>query len=150
MFNEQFVILLCMCVSVTKERQIWDERWVWYGAGAGFSDEETGMRDKDERWAWYGAGLRVAVADGVIWCWVAAARFDDDGETEMRDRYERWETEERESKMRDRTEERESNKILLFFYNTCYSAILCLELHCSSIAKKFAILLFSILQCRWF
>ena len=43
------------------------------------------------------------------------------------------------------TEERESNKILLFFYNTCYSAILCLELHCSSIAKKFAILLFIIL-----
>ena len=37
-------------------------------------------------------------------------------------------------------------KYYYFFYNTCYSAILCLELHCSSIAKKFAILLFSILQ----
>ena len=34
------------------------------------------------------------------------------------------------------TEERESNKILLFFYNTCYRAILCLELHCSSITKN--------------
>ena len=60
-------------------------------------------------------------------------------ESEMRDRDERWET-----------EKRESNKILLLFYNTCYSAILNIELHCSSIAKKFAILLFSILQCRWF
>ena len=77
MFNEQFVILLCMCVSVTKERQIWDERWVWYGAGAGFGDEEIGMRDRDERWAWYGAGLRVAIADGVIWCWVAGSGFGD-------------------------------------------------------------------------
>ena len=37
------------------------------------------------------------------------------------------------------------NKILLFFYNTMNSAILCLELYCSSIAKKFAILLFTIL-----
>ena len=36
------------------------------------------------------------------------------------------------------------NKILLFFYNTVNSAILCLELYCSSIAKKFAILLFII------
>ena len=52
--------------------------------------------------------------------------------------------------MRDRIEERESNKILLFFYNTCYSAILYLELHCSSIAKKFAILLFSIPQVDGF
>ena len=36
------------------------------------------------------------------------------------------------------------NKILLFVYNTVNSAILCLELYCSSIAKKFAILLFTI------
>ena len=28
------------------------------------------------------------------------------------------------------------DKIFFFFYNTCYSAILCLELHYSSIAKK--------------
>ena len=68
----------------------------------------------------------------VIWYWVADAAFGNG------------ETEERESEMKDKTEERESNKILLFFYNTCYSAILCLELHCSSIVKKFIILLFSI------
>ena len=37
------------------------------------------------------------------------------------------------------------NKILLFFYNTVNIAILYLELYCSSIAKKFAILLFTIL-----
>ena len=73
------------------------------------------------RMAWYGAGLRVL------------------GSAMERQRRE----------MRDRGE-RELDKILLFIYNTCYSAILCLELHCSSIAKKFAILLFSILQCRWF
>ena len=36
------------------------------------------------------------------------------------------------------------NKILLFFYNTVNSAILCLELYCNSITKKFAILLFTI------
>ena len=37
------------------------------------------------------------------------------------------------------------NKILLFFYNTVNIAILYLELYCSSIAKNFAILLFTIL-----
>ena len=44
-----------------------------------------------------------------------------DGETEMRD-------------------ERDGDKIIFFFFlQYCYSAILPLELHCSSIAKKFAI-----------
>ena len=38
----------------------------------------------------------------------------------------------------------ETSKILLLFYNTMNSIILCLELYCSSIAKKFAILLFTI------
>ena len=38
----------------------------------------------------------------------------------------------------------ETSKILLLFYNTVNSTILCLELYCSSIAKKFAILLFTI------
>ena len=37
------------------------------------------------------------------------------------------------------------NKILLFFYNIVNSIILCLELYCSNIAKKFAIVLFTIL-----
>ena len=37
------------------------------------------------------------------------------------------------------------NKILFFFYNTVNSTILCLELYCSSIAKKFAIVLYTIL-----
>ena len=114
--------------------------------------------------AWYGAGLRVlgsamewlcSVVLGCGWllrmAWYGArlqvlGSAMEIGETEMRfgdgdwrDRDERWET-----------EEREWDKILLFFYNICYSAILCLELHCNSIAKKFAILTFSILQCRWF
>ena len=39
----------------------------------------------------------------------------------------------------------ETSKILLLlFYNTVNSTILCLELYCSSIAKKIAILLFTI------
>ena len=38
----------------------------------------------------------------------------------------------------------ETSKILLLFYNTVNSTILCLELYCSSIVKKFAILLFTI------
>ena len=38
----------------------------------------------------------------------------------------------------------ETSKILLLFYNTVNSTILCLELYYSSIAKKFAILLFTI------
>ena len=38
----------------------------------------------------------------------------------------------------------ETSKILLLFYNTVNSKILYLELYCSSIAKKFAILLFTI------
>ena len=38
----------------------------------------------------------------------------------------------------------ETSKILLLFYNTVNSKILYLELYCSSIAKEFAILLFTI------
>ena len=38
----------------------------------------------------------------------------------------------------------ETSKILLLFYKTVNSTILCLELYCSNIAKKFAILLFTI------
>ena len=38
----------------------------------------------------------------------------------------------------------ETSKILLLFYNTVNSTIQCLELYHSSIAKKFAILLFTI------
>ena len=143
------------------EGMIWCWVWRW--------------RDRDERqrwemsviWCWVGCALWCWVAGGYCgWrdmvlgcgCWVRQWRDKDERweieerESEMRDRDERWETEERESEMRDRderweTKERESDKILLFFYNTCDSAILCLEVHCSSIAKKFAILLFSILQC---
>ena len=43
-----------------------------------------------------------------------------------------------------------TSKILLSFYNIVNSAILCLELYCSSIAKKFAILLFTIPRCKSF
>ena len=38
--------------------------------------------------------------------------------------------------MRDR-DERVRDKILIFFLQYCYSAILKIELHCSSIAKNF-------------
>ena len=38
----------------------------------------------------------------------------------------------------------ETSRILLLFYNTVNITILCLELYCSSIAKKFAILPFTI------
>ena len=44
----------------------------------------------------------------------------------------------------------ETSKILLLFYNTVNSTILCLELYCSNIAKKFAILLFTIPLCKGF
>ena len=46
--------------------------------------------------------------------------------------------------MRDRGE-RVRDKFFFFFLQYCYSAILSLELYCSSIAKKFAILAFTIL-----
>ena len=44
----------------------------------------------------------------------------------------------------------ETSKILLLLYNTVNSTILCLELYCSSIAKKFAILLFTIPNAKVF
>ena len=44
----------------------------------------------------------------------------------------------------------ETSKILLLFYKTVNSTILCLELYCSNIAKKFAILLFTIPLCKGF
>ena len=55
--------------------------------------------------------------------------------------------EKRTEKMRGMREKfrRKRSKILIFFCNTVNSTILCLELYCSSIAKKFAILLFTIL-----
>ena len=107
-----------------------------------------------------GARLRVAVLCGrgslavlgcefVIWvtgckwsCWVTGGCFGF-WVQRWRDRGER---------VRDEGKNKGErvDKIFFFFYNTCYSAILCLELHCSSIAKKFAILLVSIPQCRWF
>ena len=40
--------------------------------------------------------------------------------------------------------------IFFFFCNIVNSAILCLELYCSNIAKKFAIPLFTIPQCKSF
>ena len=79
----------------------------------------------------------------ALWCWVMG------GCCGWRDMVLGSAMERQRRETRDRGE-RELDKILLFFYNTYYSAILCLELHCSSIAKNFAILLFNILQCRWF
>ena len=86
------------------------------------------------------------------WRWVR--NFGDGDEaSEMREQMKKIRNREGRRR-RDRTEcvdEREVSGentikyIYIFFYNTCYSAILCLELYCSSIAKKFAILLFTIL-----
>ena len=42
------------------------------------------------------------------------------------------------------------NKILLLFLEYCYNTILTLELYCSSIAKKFAIVVFTIFWCKAF
>ena len=52
---------------------------------------------------------------------------------------------ETEKEERDDFAGEKHNKILLFFYNTVNSTILCLELYCSSIANFFAILLYTIL-----
>ena len=81
--------------------------------------------------------------------WVAVARF---GEGDERDERQGWEMRDRGERVRDEGKNKGErvDKILFFFYNTCYSAILCLELHHSSIAKKFTILLFTILRCRRF
>ena len=76
--------------------------------------------------------------------WVAVAGF---GERDERDERQGWEMRDRGERARDEGKNKGErvDKILFYFYNTCYSAILCLELHCSSIAKKFAMLLFTIL-----
>ena len=63
----------------------------------------------------------------------------------------RWrtETKEREENRKNERDEREISgeigvKYNFFFCNNVNSTILCLELYCSSIAKKFAILPFTI------
>ena len=64
----------------------------------------------------------------------------------------RWRTEkeERDENRKNERDEREISseiggvKYNFFFCNTVNSTILCLELYCSSIAKKFAILPFTI------
>ena len=59
----------------------------------------------------------------------------------------------RRGRWRENREERgwvRLNKILFLVLELCYSAILKVELHCSSIAKKFAILGVSIPWCRAF
>ena len=121
--------------------------WIVGSAGLRILDMGCGLRVVVDHWLcsvvvdrwlcwvanlWY--GLRVASGRAGLRVAVSVFGFSD-GETKTRDERQR-----RESQI----------KYYYFFYNTCYSAILCLELHCSSIAKKFAILLFSILQCRWF
>ena len=65
----------------------------------------------------------------------------------------RWETkrgsesgERQREEVRVRMREGE-NKILFLVLQLCYSAILKIEFHCNSIAKKFAILEFRILWC---
>ena len=66
--------------------------------------------------------------------------FDGEKEWEM----ERHSGSERErTEMRDR-DERVRDKFFFFFLEYCYSTILNLELYCSTIAKKFAIIGFGI------
>ena len=65
-------------------------------------------------------------------CWVRRWRDRDERQgREMRDRGERVKDE-----RQNRGERVRLNIYIYFFYNTCYNAILCLELHCSSIAKN--------------
>ena len=67
-----------------------------------------------------------------------------DGETEKEEREENWNNE---------MEEREIlkvNKICIYFLEYCYSTILTLELYCSTIAKKFVIVGFTIFLCKAF
>ena len=92
-------------------------------------------------WLFQFLGWRDMVLGG---CFTVVLFFGfDDGETEkeMRDKrdmvlaispwYGFWVRRWRDRDERRDTEERESNKLLLFFYNTYYNAILCLELHCT-------------------
>ena len=52
----------------------------------------------------------------------------------------KWEKENRTEKMRKRREKFQGKRIIFFFFlQNCYSAILSLELHCSSITNLFAI-----------
>ena len=135
--DREFVIWVSLCSMVVIRRSrirdmalpCWFRRAQWHDMVLGWlCSVVLGCE-----WLFWFLGWRDMVLGG---CFTVVLVFGSAMERQ------RWE-------MRDRGE-RESDKILLFFYNTCYSAILCLELHCSSIAKRFAILLFRILQCRWF
>ena len=71
----------------------------------------------------------------------------------MRERHCSGERNEMRNKQYHKVRERESenvNKKILYVLELCYSAILPLELHCSSIAKKFAILEFRVLDAEHF
>ena len=66
---------------------------------------------------------------------------------ESKERREQMRKREKRTEIMREREEREipgKRRIIFFFLQYCYSAVLSLELHCSSIAKKFAILGFNI------
>ena len=68
--------------------------------------------------------------------------------SERREQMEKQRRKREENRKNERDEREISGEIgvnfFFFFCNTMNSTILCLELYCSSIAKKFAILLFTI------
>ena len=109
-----------------------------------------------------GDGWEISEMDEKFWRWRWSFRLWEI--SEMGEISELWVLREQREKQRRNRERRacaksfderevsgeKTSKILLLFCNTVNSAILCLELYCSSIIKKFAILLFTIPWCRSF
>ena len=109
-----------------------------------------------------GDGWEISEMDEKFWRWRWSFRLWEI--SEMGEISELWVLREQSEKQRRNRERRacaksfderevsgeKTSKILLLFCNTVNSAILCLELYCSSIVKKFAILLFTIPWCRSF
>ena len=80
-----------------------------------------------------------------FWQWsFGEERADGEREGRVRREQKKWEGWERNFNWNRRS------IILFFLCNSVNSTILCLELYCSSIAKKFAILLFTISWCNSF
>ena len=122
-------------------------RWVRVNRMRNFGDgdrwEISEMDEKFWRWQWSFRLWEISKMGEISELWVLR---------EQREKQRRnWERRACAKSFDEREVSGEkTSKILLLFCNTVNSAILCLELYCSSIAKKFAILLFTISWCRSF
>ena len=126
-------------------------RWIgwdgWVNRVGNFEDEDgweiSKMDEKFWRWRWSFRLWEISEMGEISELWVLRKQM----EKQRRNR-------ERRARVKSFNEREVSggktSKILLLFYNIVNSAILCLELYCSSIAKKFTILLFSIPWCKSF